>query len=76
MPTRVDRRQDIGNLYPGSSQDRVQKLINKWFLEKDSPSAPKLYVRLDLPLFFPTPNVAKNVKFLGVKIFQPELVVV
>ncbi|OUU68270.1 MAG: hypothetical protein CBC27_11925, partial [Opitutia bacterium TMED67] len=58
-------RQDIGNLYPGSSQDRVQKLMNKWFLGSDSPAAPKLYVRLDLPLFFPTPNVAKNVKIVG-----------
>ena len=58
-------RQDIGNLYPGSSQDRVQMLINKWFLGSDSPAAPKLYVYLDLPLFFPTPNIAKNVEVVG-----------
>ena len=45
-------RQNIGNLYPGSSEQRVQRLINKWFRGLDSPATPKLYVYLDLPLFF------------------------
>ena len=45
-------RENIGNLYPGSSEGRVQRLINKWFKGIDSPATPKLYVYLDLPLFF------------------------
>ena len=45
-------RDNIGNLYPGSSEQRVQRLINKWFRGLDSPATPKLYVYLDLPLFF------------------------
>ena len=45
-------RDNIGNLYSGSSEQRVQRLINKWFRGLDSPATPKLYVYLDLPLFF------------------------
>ena len=52
-------RQDLGNLYPGSSEDRVEKLISKWFMGTDSPAQPNLYVRLDLPLFFPTHRLGK-----------------
>ena len=58
-------RQDMGNLYPGSSEDRVEKLISKWFMGTDSPAQPRMYTRLDLPLFFPAPKVAKNIQVEG-----------
>ncbi|MDA7509905.1 C2 family cysteine protease [bacterium] len=45
-------RQEIGNLYAGSSESRVEKLISKWFHGTDSPAAPQRYTYLDLPLFF------------------------
>ncbi len=45
-------RVEIGNLYPDSSTDRLDKLISKWFLGSDSPADSSLYIRLDLPLYF------------------------
>ncbi|MDB4779921.1 DUF5011 domain-containing protein [Akkermansiaceae bacterium] len=45
-------RAELGNLYPGSSSDRLTKLISKWFLGTDSPATSTQYARLDLPLYF------------------------
>ena len=45
-------RVELGNLYPGSSTDRLNKLISKWFLGTDSPATSTQYARLDLPLYF------------------------
>ncbi|MDB4470128.1 DUF5011 domain-containing protein [Akkermansiaceae bacterium] len=45
-------RAELGNLYPGSSADRLTKLISKWFLGTDSPATSTQYARLDLPLYF------------------------
>jgi uncharacterized repeat protein (TIGR02543 family) len=45
-------RAELGNLYPGSSSERLNKLISKWFLGTDSPATSTLYTRLDLPLYF------------------------
>ena len=45
-------RQELGNLYPGSSETRMDKLISKWFYGTDNPATPYRYIYLDLPLFF------------------------
>ncbi|MDB4520472.1 pre-peptidase C-terminal domain-containing protein, partial [Akkermansiaceae bacterium] len=45
-------RVELGNLYPGSSTDRLDKLVSKWFLGTDSPALSTQYTRLDLPLYF------------------------
>ncbi len=45
-------RQELGNLYPGSSESRMEDLISKWFHGTDSPATSQRYIYLDLPLFF------------------------